>query len=105
MQLQSFEMSDVISPAVVKSLPTLTCSLDFCTRCEDSPPINFETWRAEDKHPMTVYGRNGSRQVFHRLKRCTRRECRTAYFHSYCVLKGREKEFYKDCLFKEVLGI
>ena len=56
-------MSDVISPADVKSLMTLTCSFDHCTKCEDSPSINYETWRAEDKQPMTVYGRNGSYQV------------------------------------------
>ena len=42
--------------------PILTSSQEFCSVCEDSPPINVET-RAEDKLPLTVYGRNGSYQV------------------------------------------
>ena len=43
-------------------LPILATSIDFCTVCPDSPPINFED-RDEDKEPLTVYGMNGSYQV------------------------------------------
>ena len=43
-------------------------------------------------------------KVVHKLKRCNRRDCRTAYFYGYKVLKGRSKEYDEGALYNDVLG-
>ena len=52
-----------MSDSVPSEYPILATSQEHCSVCDDSPPINFEDWRAEDKLPLTVYGRDGSYQV------------------------------------------
>ena len=42
--------------------PVLASPLQYCTVCDDGPPLKFED-RAEDKEPLTIYGLNGSYQV------------------------------------------
>ena len=47
----------------MQKLPVLTSAHQFCTECPDQPPVHFEN-REDEKEPLTIYGVNGSYQVF-----------------------------------------
>ena len=81
------------------SLQELKCSVVKCVVCGVG---NVFEKRSYEKEPLTIYGRNGPREVRHLVSRCTNHTCRIGHFHGYISYNGMTI-YNNDALKNDVL--
>ena len=97
----SQEVLQEVPPEVPRNCLETTKKNQVCCICK-SGKIVFEP---REKETLTLYGRNGIRQVLHKVYRCNNRNgegCRAGFFHGYISYKGH-RIYETDAIEHEVL--